>query len=149
MNASSAEAAGSAKPVPVPETEDLPYWEGLQRGELVLQRCDSCGALTQRAMLLCANCGCEERTWTAVSGRGTVYSFAVANQTWVRGFQGETLYVIVVVSVAEWPSLLITTNLVNSSDPDAIGLGADVRAVFEPRGDQVMLQYELVGGSHV
>lgn len=137
------EAALVSGPVPVPAQEDLPYWEGLRRRELVLHRCDACGALRQRAELLCGDCGGESFTWTPLSGRGTLYSYAVARRTWVRGFDAQLPYVIVAVSVAEWPALLLTTNLVGEFDVDGLELFQPVRAAFEERGEWTLLQFEL------
>jgi uncharacterized protein len=133
----------AAKPAPVPEPEDLPFWEGLQMGALVLRSCDTCGALRQRAEMLCSDCQGETFSWITVSGRGRIYSFAIAHDTWVQGFEGELPYVIVAVSIEEWPRLLITTNLVGDFDPSDLELDLPVRAVFEPRGEWSLLQFEI------
>jgi uncharacterized OB-fold protein len=135
--------AVSRKPVPVPGAGDAPYWEGLRNGQLVLPRCTSCGWYTQRLQMACPGCRGEEFQWEQVSGRGWVYTYTVARQTWVAGFEDELPYVIVAVSLAEQPSLFLTTNLVGDFQIDDLDIGLPVVAEFEARGDQTLLQFRL------
>lgn len=141
---------GSAgKPVPVPEEADRPYWDGLALGRLVLSRCTGCGSYSQRARPVCGACRAESFVWSKVSGHGKIYSYTVARQTWVTGFQQAVPYVLVAVAIDEQPSLLLTTNLVGEFDVEQIDVDLGVTAAFEPRGDVTLLQFELDRARHV
>ena len=139
----------SARPVPVPGDADRPFWDGLREGRLLLSRCAACGYYTQRSQAVCPNCGGESFAWSGVSGRGTIYTYTIARQTWVSGFEEDLPYVVVAVAIEEQPSLLITTNLVGDFDPDQLDIGLPVVATFSPRGDIDLLQFRLDGSNSV
>jgi uncharacterized protein len=42
--------------------------------ELLIQHCPRCGANLHPRRVICPNCGSEELSWVASSGRGVVYS---------------------------------------------------------------------------
>jgi uncharacterized OB-fold protein len=135
--------------VPVPGEDDLEYWDALREHRLVLSRCDHCGWYTQRRQLACVSCQGESFTWTPVSGRGTIYTYTVARQTWTAGFAAELPYVVVVVAIEEQPGLHLTTNLVGAFDIGELGIDLPVTAVFEERGPATVLQFELAGSGRV
>jgi uncharacterized OB-fold protein len=135
------------KPVPVPSEDDRPYWDGAREHRLVLFRCTACGRLRDRHVIVCSRCRGERFEWTAVSGRGRIFSFTVAHQTSTRGFADEVPYVVVLVAVEEDPSLVLTTNLVGAFDADALDIDLPVQVVFEERGDVTVPQFELVGAT--
>ncbi|MGV9868030.1 Zn-ribbon domain-containing OB-fold protein [Rhodococcus koreensis] len=133
------------RPQPVPEVEDLPHWEALREGRLVLSRCDECGFLTQRHEISCRRCGGEDSTWVEVSGRGEIYSFTVVHQTWVPAFACQVPYVLVAVSIEECPESILTTNLVGTFDVAHLKIGLPVRAVGEAMAEWTLLQFALDG----
>jgi uncharacterized OB-fold protein len=53
------------------------FWAAAGEGRLMLQACASCHELRHPPRPLCATCGSAERTMTAVSGRGTLYSYVL------------------------------------------------------------------------
>lgn len=93
--------------------------------------------------MVCIRCQGESFEWAQVSGRGTIYSFAIARETWVPAFRDELPYVVAAVAVAEQPSLIVTTNLVGDYELDELTIGLPVVAEFEPRGDATLLQFRL------
>lgn len=131
------------KPVPIPAEADLPYWNGLAEHRVVLARCTQCGTYSQRLPMLCHNCTGEDFEWAQVSGRGTIYTYTVARQSWVEGFTEEIPYVVVSVALAEQPETYLTTNLVGDYDLDELDLGLPVVAEFEARGEATLLQFRL------
>ncbi|WP_157788899.1 Zn-ribbon domain-containing OB-fold protein [Rhodococcus rhodochrous] len=131
-----------SKPIPVPDEADLPYWDGLKDGRLVLCRCDNCGLLTQRLPMLCVSCRTEAFSWAEVSGRGSIYSFTIMRRSWVSGFGGFP-YVVVAVAIEEQPSLVLITNLVGDFVIDDLEIGMPVTATYEERGDAALLQFRL------
>ncbi|MDI5906469.1 MULTISPECIES: OB-fold domain-containing protein [Streptomyces] len=141
--------ASIGKPVPVPTEIDRPYWDALREHRVVLSRCVSCGWYSQRRKMLCQECHGEEFTWAEISGRGTIYSFTRVHQTWVTAFQDDTPYVLVSVALEEQPSLVLVTNLLGDYDFESLELGLPVIADFEPRGNEIILQFRLAGGTDV
>jgi uncharacterized OB-fold protein len=62
------------------------FYEGLERRQILIQRCDGCGALRNPPGPLCLDCGATE--WTAVpaSGRGKLFSYTVQHHPPLPGF---------------------------------------------------------------
>ncbi|WP_026928406.1 Zn-ribbon domain-containing OB-fold protein [Granulicoccus phenolivorans] len=141
--------ASDVKPVPKPTAADQPYWDGLAEHRVVLARCTACGTYSQRLPMLCHNCTGEEFAWSQVSGRGSIYTYTVARQSWVEGFAEEIPYVVVSVALEEQPDTYLTTNLVGDYDLDELDLGLPVVAEFEARGDATLLQFRLDRSTHV
>src|SRR5215210_2721645 len=90
--------AESARPVPVPDEASAPFYEGAARGELMLQRCGSCGAFMWPVKPRCVECFSGEIAWERASGHAALYSFAVVHQRY-PGF--EEPYVLATVETAE------------------------------------------------
>jgi uncharacterized OB-fold protein len=67
----------SGIPVPRPNPESLPYWEGTRQGELRYQRCSACSASNFGPGLVCRSCRSRDLEWVTSSGRGAVYSWTV------------------------------------------------------------------------
>ena len=83
-------AGGDAPPPLRPRpavTPDLAFFfDGVRRGELLIQRCAACGTLRHPPRPACARCGSFEWDTVTASGRGTVYSFVVVHHPQVPGF---------------------------------------------------------------
>ncbi|MEX1021585.1 MAG: zinc ribbon domain-containing protein, partial [Dehalococcoidia bacterium] len=98
-------------PAPVPSEDNQPFWDALGRGELVVQRCPSCGVLQHPPRPMCPECGSFERGWATMTGRGTVFSYVVTHQAIHPSYEGYTPYATVIVELEEGPRL--TSNLVD------------------------------------
>jgi uncharacterized OB-fold protein len=137
------------KPIPVPAEADRPYWDALKERRLVLYRCSACGWYSQRPKMFCQECLGEDFEWSEVSGKGRIYGFTRVHQTWVAAFREETPYVLVSVALDEQPSLVLVTNLLGEFDFDDLDIDLPVIADFEPRGDEMLLQFRLQGDADV
>ena len=64
-------------PIPVPESDGLsrPYWEGLKREELWVQRCSQCQTWQWGPEWICHHCLSFEVGWAQVEGKGRIYSW--------------------------------------------------------------------------
>lgn len=51
------------------------FWQAIDRGELVAQKCVCCGALRHPPSPRCAACGSDEWAQERLSGRGRIYSW--------------------------------------------------------------------------
>ena len=125
-----------AKPLPQVSPEMGPFFEAAHRHQLVVQRCAGCGALRFPARSICSACLSREATWVPVSGRGTVFSFAIMHQAVHPGFAAETPYAVVVIQLDEGPRLL--SNLVDCPPAD-VCIGRPVEVVFDDVTPEVTL----------
>ena len=82
--ASAPPAAPRPQPVPSPDTAF--FWEGLQKGELLVQRCSACGTLRHPPGPACMECHSLEWTPQRASGRGRIASFVAMHKPQVQGF---------------------------------------------------------------
>jgi uncharacterized OB-fold protein/acyl dehydratase len=70
-----------------PVTRDTAFWfEGAKAGQLLIQRCASCGTLRHPPGPACPACLSYEWDTQVASGRGTVYSFVVNHYPKVPAF---------------------------------------------------------------
>ncbi len=123
-------------PLPRPEPDAQPFWDALRAGELRLQRCTACGLLAHLPRAMCHECGSFEFDWQPVSGRGTVYTFAITQQPIHPALVDHTPFATVVIELEEGPRM--TSNLVDVP-PDEITIGLAVEVVFERVTDEVTL----------
>ena len=132
-----------ARPHPRRDPDSLPYWDAAQRHELLIQRCDQCGAHRFYARLLCPRCWSPDVTWERSSGRGTIYSFTIVHRAPSEAFRALVPYVVAVIDLEE--GVRVMANILGTS-PDDVRVGAPVRVVFEAIDDAVTLpQFELEG----
>lgn len=106
------------------------FWEGCGRGELVLQRCRSCGTTQHKPRAVCATCLSDEIEHVVASGRGRVYTFTVTHQNQQPPFRDACPYVMAYVELDEGPRLL--THIVGC-DPGDVEVGMPVVVDFQPQ----------------
>ncbi len=116
------------KPLPHPTPASRPFWEAAKRHELQIQRCTKCSAHIFYPRELCPECLAPDLQWIKVSGKGSVYSFTIAQQATHHGFAEEVPYVIAIVELDEGPRL--TTNITGCK-PEAVRIGMPVVASFD------------------
>jgi uncharacterized OB-fold protein len=120
-------------PRPVPDGDSRPYWEGIARGELRIQRCDACERYVFYPRALCPHCHAEALTWVAASGTATIYSYTVVRQAF-GPFAGQVSFVVAVVELAEGVRMLSRlTGVEVGADggvPSTVAIGAPVRVTF-------------------
>ncbi len=116
-----------------------PFWDGLDTGEVRLQRCGRCGAWVHYPRIRCPECLADALEWHAVSGRGRVHTYTVARQPVHTLFAGPAFELLAVVELDE--GVRITTTL-RDVRPEDVRVGLPVAPVFE-RGDDgvTLLQY--------
>ena len=109
------------------DIDGAPFWAGLRRHELVILRCGECRRWVHPPQASCPRCLSLQLAAEPVSGRGTVYSFTVANREFAPGVPPP--YVAAIVELAEQDGLRFVTNLVNLAIGD-VRIGMPVRVVF-------------------
>lgn len=140
-----AEATGTTdlRPAPFPDGESAPYWAAAKAHRFELPHCAACSTWIFPPRALCPTCWTEPE-WKPVSGRGTVYTFAIMRDSFMKGFPPP--YVIAEVDLDEQPGLRLLTNIVGC-DVDAVRIGMPVEVTFEDRSADVTVpQFRPRGG---
>jgi uncharacterized protein len=127
-----------SKPLPEPDDASRPFFEGGQRGVLMLMRCSECHAFRLPSRRHCDRCLSDHFTWEAASGRGTVRTFAVMHQQYHPGFAAELPYNVATVELEEGPRL--PTNLVGITNND-IQVGMPVIVDWEQYSDVALPKF--------
>ncbi|MEY2570496.1 MAG: uncharacterized protein QOE63_846 [Acidimicrobiaceae bacterium] len=115
------------RPKPAKDHITTEYWDATLRGELLIQRCPSCGHRQHYPRLLCTACG-ETPAWERASGRGTVHTFTVIRQNHAKPFRDLLPYVVAMVALDEGPMLM--GNVVGCAVDD-VRIDMAVEVVFE------------------
>ena len=113
-------------PRPTADGDSRFFWEGVEKGELRIQRCGACGALRHPPRPMCGSC--RSLAWDSIvaSGRGEIYSFVVHHHPPVYGF--ETPFAIALVELEE--GTRIVGNLTDVAPADVrVGLPVEVNFV--------------------
>ena len=132
---------GPLEGVPLPELERVPdyergFWDGTQAGELRIQRCSGCGLFRHLPTPMCPECSSLEYEWTAVSGRGFVYSYVIVRHPVHPAIREkeQTPYNVCVIELEERGGLRICSNVLHVS-PEDISIDMPVRVTFVPASD--------------
>lgn len=89
---------------------------------------------------MCLSCQSSSVEPAELSGRGTVYSFAVVERAFHPGFVQYLPYVVALVELVEQPGLRMFTNIVDC-DPSELAVGDPVEVVFEHRAAAILPQF--------
>ncbi len=126
--------ARESAPFPLPDVdwEPLrPFWQAAARSELAIPRCEACGRFAWYPPERCRACDGAALAWTPVSGRGTLFSWAVVNRAWVKPFDRIAPYVTGLVALEEDPAVRMVSFVVDAL-PEALHVDMPVHAVFRP-----------------
>jgi uncharacterized OB-fold protein len=139
--------SSSLRPRPVADPLSEPFWEGVTRHELVIQRCRVCGDYVHPPAPECVSCRASNFTFEAVSGRGTIFERAIVEGPIVVGFEADVPYACIFVELDEQRGLLIAGNLVDDG-PEEARIGRGVEVVFRDDSDGFTLpMFKLLGNS--
>ncbi len=130
--------AGWNKPLPTISGETKPYWDSCGQGQLVIQKCDSCGEYQFYPRGICANCWSNDIQWYKASGKGTVWTFTVTHQNRTPGFAEDVPYVLALVELEE--GVRMFTNIVEC-EPRDVKIGMEVEVTFVRANDQISIPY--------
>ena len=128
------------KPIPRPTPTSEPFWNGLNEGEIRLQRCADCESWVFYPRTNCSTCLSSSLEWQTVSGEATLYTFTVARQPTSAHFAGDVPQKLAVVELLE--GVRMTTTLVNVDESD-IEIGMRLKPCFDKVAEDVtMLRFE-------
>jgi uncharacterized OB-fold protein len=124
------------RPTPTIYEWNRPFFAGGIEGRLMLQRCSRCKALIYYPRLVCPSCLSPEYQWETLSGRGTVFSFAIVWRPNHPAFADQIPITLAIVDLREGPQMV--TALVDCA-PDRVEIGMDVTVVFDMIADGIAL----------
>lgn len=110
-----------------PETRE--FWAAASRNELAIPRCSGCGRYVWYPRPTCPACDCQDLAWETLSGRGSLFSWALVERALFAPFKSKAPYVTGLVALDEDPAVRIVTNLVDC-DPERLEIDMPVRVVF-------------------
>ena len=116
---------------PLPDLTDplsAPFFAAAAAGELRIPRCEECGAYVWYPQETCPADG-GVLVWTRVSGRGTLFSWAVVRRAFLPAFEDKVPFVTALVALEEDHAVRIATYIVDT-DPDALVPDAPVEVEF-------------------
>ncbi len=129
---------------PLPDVDDAltgPYFAGAARGELVIPRCDACGDYVWYPQEVCPRDG-GHLTWQRVSGRGTLFTWAVVRRACLPACEARVPFVTALVALDEDSAVRLCTSVVDAA-PDTLVPDAPVAVTFRP------LEFSTVPGRSV
>lgn len=109
------------------------YWDGVQAGELRVQRCGECGELRHPPGPMCPHCHATKPGYVVASGLGTVHSYVVHHHPPVPGHR--TPFVVAVIDLAE--GVRMVGNVL--CPPGDVHIGMPVEVTFQKIDDELTL----------
>jgi uncharacterized OB-fold protein len=112
-----------------------PFWQAAKQRRLVAPKCSDCGTFRLPPTPFCPECQSTSMDWPELSGRATVYSFAV-----VHGFPGipDATLVPAVVELPDAPGVRLVTNVIDV-EPGNVTIGMELTVDFHPITDGWLL----------
>jgi len=130
-------------PVPMPPIlwDNMGFWEGIKRHELVFQKCKECGTWLHPPRPVCPNCRSFEKEWARSTGKGTIHSWVTYLESPHPSFKAP--YSVVLVELDE--GVRLVSNMVDIK-PEEISIGMPVEVVFDDIAEGLTLpKFRKVG----
>lgn len=124
------------KSFPLPDLENgpiAPLWQAAQKKEFRLPRCTACGALDWYPTGECGQCKSSDIEWSSLSGRATLFSWAVVNRALHKPLAPIAPYISAIVVVDEDKQTRFVTRLIDC-DPEDLQPGMPVEVRFVDLG---------------
>ena len=148
MSATSGSYLPEGLPIPVADLVDEPYWSGLRRGEILVQRCRSCRGWQWGPEWICWRCHSFDVGWEKIEGRGRIFSWERVWHPVHPALQGHGPYIVVLVEIPDADRIRLIGNLLGDSQ-QTVTIGAPVEAAFEHHASAdppfTLLQWRLAG----
>jgi DUF35 OB-fold domain, acyl-CoA-associated len=86
--------------------------------------------------LLCPHCSSAKWSWTAVRGRGRIFSYVVYHRVYHPGFADEVPYAVAVIELDEGPRMI--SNVIGIA-PDQLACDMAVEIAYQPITEAITL----------
>jgi len=122
--------AGLPIPVPAADGLDRPYYEALERGGLVVQRCVDCRTWQWGPEWICHECHSFDLEFEPVSGRGRIFSWERSWYPVHPALQEKLPYLTVLVELPDAGNVRMVGNLLGDPMQEVV-IGSAVECVLE------------------
>ena len=120
-----------------PRQDDDFFWDGVDRGELLAQRCEACETLRHPPLPRCLHCGSPDWHAEPLSGRGTVLASVDAVHP---GRRDEEPRRVCLIDLAEGIRFVSTV-----LDGDRVENGVPVEVTFETLDGHLLPLFRTAG----
>jgi uncharacterized OB-fold protein len=114
-------------PEGIPATH-MPFWESLKEHAVKVQRCDTCATFRYIPKDICPKCHSDLASWTAISGRGEVYTYTIVRRAPTPAYQEDAPYVLAHVTMDE--GFRMAARL-TGTDSECVRIGMLVQIAYE------------------
>ena len=108
------------------------FWTSGATGRLEILRCGDCGTWIHPYAGVCPKCRSQNLAPQPVSGRGTVRSFTINHQPWLRTVP--VPYSVALVELEEQSNIRLVSNVMDCALED-VRIGLPVEVYFEQHED--------------
>ncbi|WP_409474907.1 bifunctional MaoC family dehydratase N-terminal/OB-fold nucleic acid binding domain-containing protein [Streptomyces sp. HC307] len=122
------------RPRPVVNRDNAGFWAGVERHELLIQRCTDCRTLRFPWLPGCNACGCLDWDTVRAVGDGTVHSYVVMHHPPFPAF--DPPYAVGLIELAE--GVRIVSNVIGVPY-DKVRIGMPVRLEFQRYDEELVL----------
>jgi uncharacterized OB-fold protein len=119
------------RPQPAIGRDNAFFWEGVEAGELRIQKCNACGHVAHPPQPLCASCGSSDQGYVVSSGKGVIYSHVTHHYPPLPGV--ERPHTVLLVELEEGVRLVSEWSAGITADP-VIGTPVQVAFTNVPGG---------------
>ncbi|HKT75120.1 MAG TPA: OB-fold domain-containing protein [Sphingobium sp.] len=106
------------------------FYEGIARGELLVQRCGGCDGLRNPPSPVCPTCHSLDWSTVALGGEGVVHSYTVHHHPPLPDYA-----VPHPIAIVDMPEGVRMVGAMDGTDPAAMAIGQRVRTQYVTRGD--------------
>jgi len=133
---------GGTAPAPLSDADGLqaPFWDGLRRGELRIQRCRQCKTWIFAPEWICHACHGLDLDWECVEPAGRLYSWTRVWRAVSPAMAAHVPYVAAVVELPQAGGVRLIGNLLGDA-AQPVEIGARVEGVLEHHADFSLLQW--------
>ena len=124
---STADRSAPSRPAPLLTDDNAFFWEAAIEGRLVAQRCNGCGQLRHPPRPMCPHCHSLEFEVIPLSGRGSLYSYAILHHPQHPAFD----YPVTAALVDLEEGIRLVSNL-SGVERNDIEIGMELEVVFAP-----------------
>lgn len=122
------------RPRPAITRDSQFWWDGVNHGKLLIQRCAACGKLRHPPRPMCPHCQSLEWDSIEASGRGTIYSFVITHYPQVPAFD----YPLVPALIELEEGTRLMSDVIDI-EPERVQIGLPVEVVFVQCDDELTL----------
>jgi uncharacterized protein len=119
---------------PLPDLDDpltAPFFAHAARRELAVPRCNDCGRHVWYPAERCPGCNGASMPWTVVSGRGTLFAWAVVQRAFLPAFAAQVPFVTGLIALEEDRFVRVVSYVVDA-EPDSLVADQPLVADFRP-----------------